>query len=204
MDATLSTTPTATTNGSNGDEQKRSISPDALTPTSTMGSEQQNANGNGGEEGHDDETGFASKFRFLRSKKQAAEQQKQQQELSDAENDKEEEEKVEPEQVKDQEEEPKNTDNDEKRTRTHSTTPSSLKNGSHQKPPAHRRYNAIQPVANKYLAKRWDESNQKNHLARLATSKPTIDTKAPKAYLHMQLNLKKLQVEEGGWLLRFY
>ncbi|KAJ3090791.1 hypothetical protein HK102_002654 [Quaeritorhiza haematococci] len=60
----------------------------------------------------------------------------------------------------------------------------------------HRHYITFQPVANKLLAMKWDEANRKMHLNKVAKAKPTIDNGSPKVYVHLQLKLKKLQMEQ--------
>jgi hypothetical protein len=35
------------------------------------------------------------------------------------------------------------------------------------------------------------------HLKKLAAAKPNVDNKAPKVYTHLQVRLKKVQMEQG-------
>ncbi|EGD75057.1 hypothetical protein PTSG_06715 [Salpingoeca rosetta] len=60
----------------------------------------------------------------------------------------------------------------------------------------HRAYQPIKPAASRMLAKRWDDSSYGLHRKKLRNAKPTVDTRAPKTYMHLQLKLKKLQMEE--------
>jgi hypothetical protein len=68
-------------------------------------------------------------------------------------------------------------------------------------PPApgneHRRYSSVYPCANKLLAKRWDDAARERHRRKLATIKTYIDNTPPKKHGHLQLRLKKLQLEDG-------
>lgn len=90
----------------------------------------------------------------------------------------------------------------EKKTRqptaTTSTFIAKVKIGLEQPVKQHRKYMGIFPVSNRYLAQRWDENNHAKHLARLSKTKSTIDNSPPRNYMHLQLNLKKLRVEEGA------
>ncbi|KAJ1548016.1 hypothetical protein HK096_007097 [Nowakowskiella sp. JEL0078] len=63
-------------------------------------------------------------------------------------------------------------------------------------PAAHRHYKTFHPVCNKLLAKKWDKADRKLHLEKLAKAKPTVDNTPPRVHMHLQLKLKKLQVEE--------
>eukprot|EP00049_Salpingoeca_infusionum_P005323 m.90880 g.90880 ORF g.90880 m.90880 type:complete len:585 (+) comp12932_c0_seq1:94-1848(+) len=61
---------------------------------------------------------------------------------------------------------------------------------------SHKSYQPIKPAASKMLAKRWDDSSYALHRSKLRNAKPTVDTRPPKTYMHLQLKLKKLQVQE--------
>jgi E3 ubiquitin-protein ligase TRIP12 len=61
---------------------------------------------------------------------------------------------------------------------------------------SHRSYQPIKPAASKMLAKRWDDSSYSLHRSKLRHAKATVDTRPPKTYMHLQLKLKKLQMEE--------
>ncbi|KAI8926765.1 KIAA1430-like protein-domain-containing protein [Entophlyctis helioformis] len=60
----------------------------------------------------------------------------------------------------------------------------------------YRHYKAFHPCSNKLLAMKWDQTLRQQHLKKLAAAKPTIDNSAPKPYMHLQMKLKKLQMEE--------
>ncbi|EDQ87244.1 uncharacterized protein MONBRDRAFT_38031 [Monosiga brevicollis MX1] len=60
----------------------------------------------------------------------------------------------------------------------------------------HRAYQPIKPAASRMLAKRWDDSAYSKHQKKLRNTKATVDNKPPKTYMHLQLKLKKLQLEE--------
>eukprot|EP00762_Andalucia_godoyi_P008362 ANDGO_07329.mRNA.1 hypothetical protein GUITHDRAFT_150959 len=53
-----------------------------------------------------------------------------------------------------------------------------------------------QPIQSRVLHERWQEKQYKAHRAKLSTVKPTVDNKSPPRFRHMQLNLKRAQVEE--------
>ncbi|KAJ3102251.1 hypothetical protein HDU97_000687 [Phlyctochytrium planicorne] len=61
---------------------------------------------------------------------------------------------------------------------------------------AHRRYSSVYPCANRLLAKRWDDAARERHRQKLATIKAYIDNAPPKRHGHLQLRLKKLQLED--------
>eukprot|EP00055_Hartaetosiga_balthica_P009310 m.36729 g.36729 ORF g.36729 m.36729 type:complete len:589 (+) comp6695_c0_seq2:108-1874(+) len=57
-------------------------------------------------------------------------------------------------------------------------------------------YQPMRPAASRMLAKRWDSKAYDMHRKKLRSIKPTVDTRPPKTYMHLQLKLKKLQIEE--------
>ncbi|KAI8853633.1 hypothetical protein BC829DRAFT_274066 [Chytridium lagenaria] len=61
---------------------------------------------------------------------------------------------------------------------------------------AHRRYSSVYPCANRLLAKRWDDAARDRHRQKLATIKAYIDNTPPKRHGHLQLRLKKVQLED--------
>ncbi|KAJ3312616.1 hypothetical protein HDU76_002849, partial [Blyttiomyces sp. JEL0837] len=61
---------------------------------------------------------------------------------------------------------------------------------------AHKRYSSVYPSANRLLAKRWDDAARDRHRRKLATMKSYIDNTPPKRHGHLQLRLKKMQLEE--------
>jgi hypothetical protein len=63
----------------------------------------------------------------------------------------------------------------------------------------HRHYVAFHPTCNKLLAKRWEEHARELHYQRLRQARPTIDNSQPRVYPHLEMRLKRLQMEEGGY-----
>ena len=64
-------------------------------------------------------------------------------------------------------------------------------------PYAYRHYTTYHPCCNKLMAMKWDQTLRRQHLKKLSAVKPTIDNSAPKPYMHLQVKLKKLQMEQG-------
>ncbi|XP_028679300.1 uncharacterized protein CFAP97D2-like [Erpetoichthys calabaricus] len=60
----------------------------------------------------------------------------------------------------------------------------------------HRSYQPLEPVTSKYLQKRMDDNKYQQHRRKVNDAKPVVDTKGHKTPGHLQLNLKKLQMEE--------
>eukprot|EP00730_Choanoeca_flexa_P015893 TRINITY_DN7403_c0_g1_i6.p1 TRINITY_DN7403_c0_g1~~TRINITY_DN7403_c0_g1_i6.p1 ORF type:complete len:423 (+),score=111.57 TRINITY_DN7403_c0_g1_i6:26-1270(+) len=60
----------------------------------------------------------------------------------------------------------------------------------------HRAYQPIKPAASRKLAKHWDDKAYRMHKQKLRSASSTVDNKPPKTYMHLQLKLKKLQMEE--------
>lgn len=60
----------------------------------------------------------------------------------------------------------------------------------------HRAYQPYRPAANLLLSKKWDDAAYDLHRSKVRESRTYLDTTAPKTYMHLQLKLKKLQVEE--------
>jgi hypothetical protein len=61
----------------------------------------------------------------------------------------------------------------------------------------HRHYPAIHPCCNRLLEMRWDIASRQKHLKKLAAVKPTVDFTPPKPYKHLQVKMKKLQMQQG-------
>ncbi|KNC55170.1 uncharacterized protein AMSG_10782 [Thecamonas trahens ATCC 50062] len=53
-----------------------------------------------------------------------------------------------------------------------------------------------EPSANRILTKRWNARNHAQHKKRLRSVRSRVDNGPPRQYLHLHLNLKKLQQEE--------
>ncbi|XP_035250887.1 uncharacterized protein CFAP97D1 [Anguilla anguilla] len=60
----------------------------------------------------------------------------------------------------------------------------------------HRAYQPLKPTTNKYLQQRWDHTRYTEHVRKVKTAQPMVDTKGIQTPAHIQLNLKKLQSEE--------
>ncbi|XP_015199007.1 sperm axonemal maintenance protein CFAP97D1 [Lepisosteus oculatus] len=60
----------------------------------------------------------------------------------------------------------------------------------------HRSYQPLQPSTNKYLQKKWDQARYNEHRTKVHTARPVVDTKGPTTPAHLQVKLKKLQLEE--------
>lgn len=61
---------------------------------------------------------------------------------------------------------------------------------------SHRSYRPPKPAANKLIARKYDAAAYEAHRARLSRVKPSIDNKPPKQHMHLQVKLKKIQLEE--------
>ncbi|KAI8621661.1 KIAA1430-like protein-domain-containing protein [Chytriomyces sp. MP71] len=59
-----------------------------------------------------------------------------------------------------------------------------------------KRYYTLFPVANKLLAKKWDDISREKHLAKLAQVKKSVDDRPPRQYVHLKVNLKRAQMEQ--------
>ncbi|XP_046853606.1 uncharacterized protein CFAP97D2-like [Xenia sp. Carnegie-2017] len=60
----------------------------------------------------------------------------------------------------------------------------------------HRAYQPITPANNMLLKKRWDNSRYNAHRYKVIHSLPVIDNKPPETYIHLHINLKKMQKQE--------
>ncbi|KAI9364490.1 KIAA1430-like protein-domain-containing protein [Zopfochytrium polystomum] len=60
----------------------------------------------------------------------------------------------------------------------------------------HRHYAAFHPTCNKLLSKRWEDHSRELHYKRLRQAKSTIDNSQPRVYPHLEMRLKRLQIEE--------
>ncbi|ORY46864.1 hypothetical protein BCR33DRAFT_111355 [Rhizoclosmatium globosum] len=60
----------------------------------------------------------------------------------------------------------------------------------------HRHYLPLHPTCNKLLEKRWEDYVRNLHHSRLKQAKPTIDDSKPRVYRHLDMRLKKQQMEE--------
>ncbi|XP_036963283.1 uncharacterized protein CFAP97D2 [Acanthopagrus latus] len=60
----------------------------------------------------------------------------------------------------------------------------------------HRSYQPLKPVTNRYLQQRWDQSNYENHRRKVSSTLPVVDNKGTRTPAHVQLKLKKLQLQD--------
>ncbi|XP_028286093.1 uncharacterized protein CFAP97D1 [Parambassis ranga] len=60
----------------------------------------------------------------------------------------------------------------------------------------HRSYQPLQPVTNRYLQQRWDQNVYKNHRSKVSSALPAVDTNGMRTPTHIQLKLKKLQLQD--------
>ncbi|XP_029379745.1 uncharacterized protein CFAP97D2 [Echeneis naucrates] len=60
----------------------------------------------------------------------------------------------------------------------------------------HRSYQPLKPVTNRYLQQRWDQNNYENHRRKVSSALPVVDTKGMRSPAHVQLKLKKLQLQD--------
>ncbi|KAJ3023262.1 UNVERIFIED_CONTAM: hypothetical protein HDU68_008706 [Siphonaria sp. JEL0065] len=62
-------------------------------------------------------------------------------------------------------------------------------------------YHTLYPVANKLLAKKWDDISREKHLKKLANIKKSVDDRPPPKYIHLRTNLKRVQMEQERQIL---
>ncbi|KAM4701319.1 uncharacterized protein CFAP97D2 [Discoglossus pictus] len=60
----------------------------------------------------------------------------------------------------------------------------------------HRSYQPILPCGNKYLQQKWDKTYYDEHKQKVKAAKPMVDTNSPHTYVHLNMKLKKLKLEE--------
>ncbi|XP_047452882.1 uncharacterized protein si:ch211-284k5.2 [Mugil cephalus] len=60
----------------------------------------------------------------------------------------------------------------------------------------HRSYQPFKSVTNRYLQQRWDQNNYENHRRKVTSALPVVDNKGIKTPAHVQLKLKKLQLQD--------
>ncbi|XP_072138046.1 uncharacterized protein CFAP97D2 [Mobula birostris] len=60
----------------------------------------------------------------------------------------------------------------------------------------HRAYQPIVPTSNKYLQLKWDKDNYQKHRTKVENATAVVDTKGPWTPAHIQVKLKKLQLQE--------
>ncbi|XP_070829064.1 uncharacterized protein CFAP97D2 [Chaetodon trifascialis] len=60
----------------------------------------------------------------------------------------------------------------------------------------HRSYQPLKPVTNRYLQQRWDQTNYEDHRRKVSSALPVVDNKGMRTPAHIQLKLKKLQLQD--------
>uniref|UniRef100_A0A3Q0SI19 Si:ch211-284k5.2 n=1 Tax=Amphilophus citrinellus TaxID=61819 RepID=A0A3Q0SI19_AMPCI len=60
----------------------------------------------------------------------------------------------------------------------------------------HRSYQPLKPVTNRYLQQRWDQMSYEDHRRKVSSALPAVDTKGNATPAHIQLKLKKLQLQD--------
>uniref|UniRef100_A0A8C2Z0R5 Si:ch211-284k5.2 n=1 Tax=Cyclopterus lumpus TaxID=8103 RepID=A0A8C2Z0R5_CYCLU len=60
----------------------------------------------------------------------------------------------------------------------------------------HRSYQPLKPVTNRYLQQRWDHQEYENHRRKVSSTLPVVDIKGMRTPAHVQLKLKKLQLQD--------
>lgn len=64
-------------------------------------------------------------------------------------------------------------------------------------PYEYRHYQPFHPCCNKILAMKWDKKLHQKHRQKIMGIKPSVDNSSPKPYIHLQLKLKKVQMDQG-------
>ncbi|XP_068170059.1 sperm axonemal maintenance protein CFAP97D1 [Antennarius striatus] len=59
----------------------------------------------------------------------------------------------------------------------------------------HRSYQPLKPVTNRYLQQRWDQNKYSDHRRKVTSALPVVDTRGMRTPAHVQLKLKKLQLQ---------
>ncbi|KAM7415253.1 hypothetical protein PAMA_019868 [Pampus argenteus] len=60
----------------------------------------------------------------------------------------------------------------------------------------HRSYQPLKPVTNRYLQQRWDQDTFEYHRRKVSSVLPVVDTKGMRTPAHVQLKLKKMQLQD--------
>ncbi|XP_056138329.1 uncharacterized protein CFAP97D2 [Lampris incognitus] len=59
----------------------------------------------------------------------------------------------------------------------------------------HRAYQPLKPATNRFLQQRWDQSIYEDHRRKVSSAQPAVDARGTKAPAHVQLKLKKVQLQ---------
>ncbi|XP_051548612.1 uncharacterized protein si:ch211-284k5.2 [Myxocyprinus asiaticus] len=60
----------------------------------------------------------------------------------------------------------------------------------------HKSYQPLKPATNKYLQQKWDQMQYEDHRSKVKGAKHVVDTRGIQTPAHIQLKLKKLQIQE--------
>ncbi|XP_039600719.1 sperm axonemal maintenance protein CFAP97D1 [Polypterus senegalus] len=60
----------------------------------------------------------------------------------------------------------------------------------------HRAYQPVLPSGNKYLQQKWDKAYYDEHIKKVKSAKPMVNTTTPQTYGHLHLKMKKLKLQE--------
>ncbi|XP_078056329.1 uncharacterized protein CFAP97D2-like [Mustelus asterias] len=60
----------------------------------------------------------------------------------------------------------------------------------------HRAYQPVVATSNKYLQQKWDKNDYQRHRAKVQKATAVVDTRGPPIPAHLQVKLKKLQLQE--------
>ncbi|XP_042329939.1 uncharacterized protein LOC121934031 [Sceloporus undulatus] len=60
----------------------------------------------------------------------------------------------------------------------------------------YRAYQPLLPTANRYLQEKWDKASYKKHRRKVELAVPVVNTKSSPIPFHLQVNLKKIQLEK--------
>ncbi|XP_065268767.1 sperm axonemal maintenance protein CFAP97D1-like [Emys orbicularis] len=65
-----------------------------------------------------------------------------------------------------------------------------------------RGYQPILPAASRYLQEKWDKAAYRQHRSKVDSASPAVDTQGPQPPSHLQLNLKRMQLDREHQAVR--
>ncbi|XP_053898222.1 uncharacterized protein CFAP97D2-like [Malaclemys terrapin pileata] len=65
-----------------------------------------------------------------------------------------------------------------------------------------RDYQPILPAASRYLQEKWDKAAYRQHRSKVDLASPAVDTQGPQPPSHLQLNLKRMQLDRERQAIR--
>ncbi|KAG6928407.1 hypothetical protein G0U57_008133 [Chelydra serpentina] len=65
-----------------------------------------------------------------------------------------------------------------------------------------RGYQPILPAASRYLQEKWDKAAYRQHRSKVDSASPAVDTQGPQTPSHLQLNLKRMQLDRERQAVR--